>query len=1193
MKRIRIGKDISMRWEITTDGVAIPLDGRDLTVEIKSPAGIENNIPYRIDGNILIMTYYGYEQKRTGEYSITLWEKKGKPGQNVVDVIRAFELVRTSQEENDFVGGDLQIESVDLGTENFDILTEGGYRAINIDTLQAEALEDSVNINGKTYSNESFTITLPKANLDSAGVMSADDKHTLQEHGNRIAQINTTLDEHTESINARITTDRIADGAVTSEKIATTAFDSTLSVSGKIAPADIVGTRLTELSKQAKIKFTDLKFTQHDYAGIYCTNVHTGSVSAANNEGNGIVIPVKEGDVFEIIGENLKYGTQSVQFYSGYPSSDTNISTVIIHNNKVTAPRDATYMLVSVNPSLGTETTIKQLNWISTEDLPQKYKETLETIGSEYRTQVINVTQGLEAGGRIFPISMLGEGDIIQIYVESDIDTRLSLVDSNGYVIQSIKTNQVIHKEITADDIRGNAFGFFISSAQAIQSGVLNCSFRVVKKDSSGITLSKLLVDVHNAPKDILDINKNLGSHYEGLTINVEAGKLIDARTFISTYVEDGYVIEFIAECKEDLTYRLLTFDGHSPSSGNYFSTNVMYSDVCSRDFIASVQSGKRWGVYIPANNATVSTTIHFKARLTSNDTFSIQHTIDSTKKQVNSLEKVVKSVVEIPVNNKNIKNWPAANKLVTRLYVENKERALADGLYIRQFFRALNSPTHTGFNFGTRNSGWAFGIFPNIGDFDYYETTTDTYGKIAIKIADWDAISWPANGIINISALSESNLEDIVFDWNEFVKPLYPTVTIADGSVTENKLSEEVKDKLNSSVHPLSRYELFSLGDSLSSGGVWQTKVAQLTGCTFDQAKNSKAGAMLSVGGTSSYGGTFDNVLWRTKNLIDQNYITDDGKNTIVILENVNDGYQAFDGDAKTIVPTTPIEGYNDADFGVDLLNSISNKAVLNAVLRLNTVVAGRNLRIDILPTKAGNITLKVGWAGPGISNYNIYVVPQATQEETLKYVLDRILEYAYTGITDVLGEDGRSVDFSSGNSNYLPTVQFIDTDNTGMTCTVTDNPNAKGSVARYFIGENVSEWADISKWQKGITYSQGWKSSIEMLQRAYPKLHIFVSMFPMHAVTASEYLLPNGTYDTTAYNKVSRMVDMRKMQVELNNIAKFYSLPFIDVFAECGIGISNMLTYYNAQANVHPKNEGYYKFGETVATQLKRFLI
>ena len=183
MKRIRIGKDFSMRWEITTDGVAMPLEGRDITVELKSSIGTVSNIPFRVDGNVIIMTYYGYEQTLVGEYSVTLWENKGKPAQNVVDAIRAFKLVRTSPEEDDFMGGDLQIESVDLGTENFDILTEGGYRGINIDTLKAEALENSVKMNGKTYGKESFTITLPKANLDKAGVMGTADVRTLQEHG--------------------------------------------------------------------------------------------------------------------------------------------------------------------------------------------------------------------------------------------------------------------------------------------------------------------------------------------------------------------------------------------------------------------------------------------------------------------------------------------------------------------------------------------------------------------------------------------------------------------------------------------------------------------------------------------------------------------------------------------------------------------------------------------------------------------------------------------------------------------------------------------------------------------------------------------------------------------------------------------------------------------------------------------------
>ena len=126
MKHIRIGKDISLRWAITTDGAAVPLEGRDLTLEMKSPIGKVIILPYRVDGNVITITYYGYDQTVVGEYSLTLWENKGKPGQNVVDAIRAFKLVRTSPEEEDFTGGDLQVESVDLGTANLEILSGGG-----------------------------------------------------------------------------------------------------------------------------------------------------------------------------------------------------------------------------------------------------------------------------------------------------------------------------------------------------------------------------------------------------------------------------------------------------------------------------------------------------------------------------------------------------------------------------------------------------------------------------------------------------------------------------------------------------------------------------------------------------------------------------------------------------------------------------------------------------------------------------------------------------------------------------------------------------------------------------------------------------------------------------------------------------------------------------------------------------------
>ena len=359
MKRIRIGKDISMRWEITTDGVAIPLDGRDLTVEIKSPMGIENNIPYRVEGNILIMTYYGYEQKRTGEYSITLWEKKGKPGQNVVDVISAFKLVRTSQEEDDFVGGDLQIESVDLGTENFDILTEGGYRAINIDTLQAEALEDSVNINGKTYSNEPFTITLPKANLDSAGVMSADDKRVLQNHSDIISQINSTLEEHTESINSNITTDRIENGAVTTEKIATSAFDSTLSVSGKIAPADIVGEKLNELEREIGKESHIVKSAPEDASGLSISSDKSTIVEALN-VGQTLIFFVKKARKY-LFNFNTQYTSILAYKTSVMPSVGVVIESIRIYKNQETIFGEDLYLLFSYNKSLNPDFSVEML----------------------------------------------------------------------------------------------------------------------------------------------------------------------------------------------------------------------------------------------------------------------------------------------------------------------------------------------------------------------------------------------------------------------------------------------------------------------------------------------------------------------------------------------------------------------------------------------------------------------------------------------------------------------------------------------------------------------------------------------------------------------------------------------------------------------------------------------------------------
>ena len=73
------------------------------------------------------------------------------------------------------------------------------------------------------------------------------DKNVLWLQGNKLKKFGKTgWEDITEG--GVVTTDRIENGAVTSEKIATSAFDSTLSVSGKIAPSDVVGSKFTKLN---------------------------------------------------------------------------------------------------------------------------------------------------------------------------------------------------------------------------------------------------------------------------------------------------------------------------------------------------------------------------------------------------------------------------------------------------------------------------------------------------------------------------------------------------------------------------------------------------------------------------------------------------------------------------------------------------------------------------------------------------------------------------------------------------------------------------------------------------------------------------------------------------------------------------------------------------------------------------------
>lgn len=95
----RIGKDLAFKWAITTNGESLPLEGRDLKLELRDRNDVKQELPFEVDNDCIMFCFRGRQQKTLGKYIFTLWENYGKNGQTAVDNI-ALELVQYSWQEN-------------------------------------------------------------------------------------------------------------------------------------------------------------------------------------------------------------------------------------------------------------------------------------------------------------------------------------------------------------------------------------------------------------------------------------------------------------------------------------------------------------------------------------------------------------------------------------------------------------------------------------------------------------------------------------------------------------------------------------------------------------------------------------------------------------------------------------------------------------------------------------------------------------------------------------------------------------------------------------------------------------------------------------------------------------------------------------------------------------------------------------
>lgn len=393
--------------------------------------------------------------------------------------------------------------------------------------------------------------------------------------------------------------------------------------------------------------------------------------------------------------------------------------------------------------------------------------------------------------------------------------------------------------------------------------------------------------------------------------------------------------------------------------------------------------------------------------------------------------------------------------------------------------------------------------------------------------------------------------------------------------------------------------YQLFTIGDSLSAANKWQAKCSQILGCTFDPAGNIMPGMQLSTGGTITSGGAKDSAFFRVKNLYDQNVITNQGEKAIIVFENVNDANASFAGNISDtpMVPTTPFEtGITEAEFNVAYLDSIkAEHGEINAIVALERTVAGKKMTITNLPTVEGDIKIGTGYSGSGMFYYNIHVVPQATEAETLAYVVDKILEYNYTGVSDFQGDEDNEILFTCGNPDSETYLTFEDIGNTGMAVTIENTDSAKQSILKYFIGESLDNWSNLDYWKSGsyLNIYRAYKSCVQYVIEKFPKAKVFLSGFPYLKLTPSSYLLANGTYDYEQYHNDanSYYAKNESLFTVLKNLSDYYDIPYLDVAGNLGINLSNYGTYYNNN-NVHPKDIGYERMGSVIASEIKKYL-
>lgn len=129
MRKVRIGNDINVRWEVKTDGKAVSLEGKALKLYVRSAYRKEEITTFTVEGCVVSFTYPASMQRMTGARAVILEDATEGAPRRTVCADQAFTLVAHSCEESD---DDVEFEDFMVSLQSNVLIGKPGLSAYEL-----------------------------------------------------------------------------------------------------------------------------------------------------------------------------------------------------------------------------------------------------------------------------------------------------------------------------------------------------------------------------------------------------------------------------------------------------------------------------------------------------------------------------------------------------------------------------------------------------------------------------------------------------------------------------------------------------------------------------------------------------------------------------------------------------------------------------------------------------------------------------------------------------------------------------------------------------------------------------------------------------------------------------------------------------------------------------------------------------